>query len=41
MTARTDDYDQIVRVVQRISVCRGVGGIFTALGTIIMSNEKP
>jgi hypothetical protein len=25
----------------KISVCRGVGGMFTASGTIIMSNEPP
>ena len=25
----------------KISVCRGVGGMFAASGTIIMSNEVP
>jgi hypothetical protein len=25
----------------RISVCHGVGGMFAASGTIIMSNEPP
>ena len=25
----------------KISVCHGVGGVFTASGTIIMSNEAP
>jgi hypothetical protein len=25
----------------KISVCRGVGGMFAASGTIIMSNEQP
>jgi hypothetical protein len=27
--------------VTKISVCRGVGGMFTASGTIIISNEPP
>jgi hypothetical protein len=25
----------------KISVCHGVGGMFTASGTILMSNEPP
>ena len=27
--------------VTKISVCQGVGGMFTASGTIIISNEPP
>jgi hypothetical protein len=28
-------------IASEISVCRGVGGMFAAPGTIIMSNEPP
>ena len=35
------DIDGIATGGAKISVCHGVGGMFAASGTIIMSNEVP